>query len=65
MKRILTIDEKITIRGQLAKKMHGLPVVVLIRFPLHRLIDIWYRCYGSPISYAFTPKKIFHKAMRR
>jgi hypothetical protein len=59
--RKLTLDEKITIKGLLAKKMgfHGLGIV---NGTISQYV-MWFNwCYGKPLSYAFT-KKMFHKVV--
>ena len=58
--RTLTLDEKITIKGQLCKKpfFRGLDI---INGTTKEYMQWFYWCFGKPLQYAFN-KKQFHKS---
>jgi hypothetical protein len=57
--RVLTLDEKITIKGLLAKKP-GFSGMGIVNGTVKQYIQWFYWCYGKPLQYAFT-RKMWHK----
>ncbi len=60
--RALTLDEKISLKGQLAR--YNVAASVLIRLTTASALWFWNRCCAAPITYHSTPKQ-WHKAKVR
>ena len=53
--RKLSIDEKVSIKGQLATK--GVAPYHLARLNTEAALYFWWRCFGTPISLHSTGKR--------
>lgn len=52
--RKLTLDEKISMKGQLAQK--GVFAAQLLVLNTQTALHYWWACFGVPLSYYATPK---------
>ena len=62
MLRTISLDEKITIKGKIIKRLPSLSqnldlLRVLTRADPIELCDFWWIVTGTPIQYAFVPKR--------
>lgn len=60
--RNLTLDEKISIKGKLARK--GVVPSVLVQLDMAAALHFHWVCYGRPASMHSTPK-LWHPRSRR
>jgi hypothetical protein len=60
--RNLTLDEKISIKGELAAKR--VPRHVLVRLVMSEALQLYWRCMGKPAA-QFNNSKRWHKKPRR
>ncbi len=54
--RKLTLNEKISIKGELSKRLEVLP-----KLTMESALHYWVMCFGTPLSYYNTGKR-FYKA---
>lgn len=60
--RPLTLDEKISIKGELLRKQ--VPRRLLITLDMKLALDLYYVCYGRPASTFNNPKRWHKKPVR-